>query len=283
MATFRRSQIGELTGSTGSLTFSKNKSGGIVKFKSTNKNRNTVKQAQNRNRFSQSNSAWHTLTDEEKNGWNFLGEKNNNTGLNEFISRNKILNEAAAKTIEITSQDIRPNDMSQTGRQIQNLTLIKSPSKLDLTRDINGNQNFPSNFVRTTQGTGVNFYTFRMNVVRTDKSIVEGFTSKIVASPLSDSAGNLQTLVIYGRNVKAQKSESRNNDDFSMLLSFPFWFATTPLAQTLSFVNFRAQGQRVRALFDRYLNRNSEVELSYRILNQVGDIYEVNRVFLFYS
>lgn len=283
MATFRRSQIGELTGSTGSLTFSKNKSGGIVKFKSTNKNRNTVKQSQNRNRFSQANSAWHTLTDEEKMGWNFLGAKNNNTGLNEFISRNKILNEAAAKTVEITSQDIRPNDMSQGGRQTQNITLVKSPGKLDLTKDLNGNQNFPSNFVRTTQGTGTSFYTFRMNVIRTDKSIVEGFTSNIVASPLADSSGNLQTLVIYGRNIKAQKSESRNNDDFSMLLSFPFWFATAPFSQTLNFFIFRAQGQRVRALFDRYLIRNSDVELSFRMLNKVGDIYEVNRTFLFYS
>lgn len=283
MATFRKNIVGDLSGSVGSITYSKNRSGGIVKFKSTNKNPNTVKQSQNRNRFAQSNGGWHTLSDEQKNKWNLLGEKNNNSGLNEFISRNKILNEAAAKTVQIVTGDIRPNDLPQGGRQIQNLTLIKSPSKLGPTRDINNNQNTPLYFKRTAQGTGTSFYTFRLNVIRTDKSIVEGFTDNIVASPLADSAGNLQTFVIYGRNLKAQESESRNDDDFSMLLSFPFWFATIPVNQPLRFIDFRAQGQRVRALFDRYLNRNSDVELSYRILNQVGDIYEVNRVFLFYS
>lgn len=93
MATFRRSQIGELTGSTGSLTFSKNKSGGIVKFKSTNKNRNTVKQAQNRNSFTQSNGGWHTLTDEQKNEFNNYAKSLNLTGLNVYLQLQKNISE----------------------------------------------------------------------------------------------------------------------------------------------------------------------------------------------
>lgn len=283
MATFRKNMVGDMSGSVGSITFSKNRSGGIVKFKSTNNNKNSTKQAQNRNSFSQSNGGWHTLTDEQKNGWNFLGEKNNNSGLNEFISRNKILNEAKSKTIFVFNSDIRPNDLPQGGRQIQNITLIKSPPLLNSTKDINNNQNFPLYFDITTQGIGSSYYSFKMYLIETDKPTVEGFTRKIFPNPLSDSAGNKQTLVIYGRNLKAQKSVSRGNDDFSMLLSFPFWTASGSLSITLDYILFRAYGQRVRALFDKYLIRNSEVELSFRILNEIGDIYELNRFFFFYS
>lgn len=279
----KSSEVINIKGSIAGVTFSNNASGGIIRLKSKNTNRKTLKQSNSRNRFAQANGGWHTLTDDQKILWKRAGSARKNSGLNEFVRVNKILNEASAKTVEITAADIRPNDMSQSGRKIQLINQIKEPPATDMVVDFNAGQQFANQVIRATQGTGTNYYTFRINFINTNESIVDSFLTYIDESPLSNSAGELQTLVIYGRNSKAQDSEFRYEDEFNMLLSFPFWFANSQLSQNLNFVIFRAQGSRVRALFDVYLKRNTNVELSFRVLSAGGKLTEISRNRYFYS
>lgn len=214
MATFRRSQIGELIGSTGSLTFSKNKSGGIVKFKSTNKNRNTVKQAQNRNSFSQANGAWHTLTDEEKNGWNQKGKLNNNSGMNEFLSSYKTSLDINSSLYVSTENIYRINGSSATLTSSYRNFSLKTPSLLPPTNDFNRGRFILNDFKFEILGTS-----FRNRLLLYFTKI-SGFPDYITYPNFFQSSNSaFLFLSIKYKLVGSQKATNINSTSWSTLLS----------------------------------------------------------------
>lgn len=280
MATLRNNNIGDIAGSIGGMTFSRNHTGGIVRFKTTNKNKNSKKQTANRNRFAVVNGGWHVLTDPIKAKWNEIAKQFNMTGINLFISCNKILNDANSKTVQININDIRPNDSGLGASTVLTINQIQNLNFVDNTFTVNNRLQIPRIVTITATGTGTSFYSFTMQF---NNIAVPGINNNFVYANTLNNHKNLnQTLVIYGRNSTAQRADSRP-DKFDMLLSFPFWISTINLSSKLTQIIFRAQGQRVRALFDQYLIRNRVCELKFCLLNSQGFLHEISRLRFTYT
>lgn len=123
----KSSEVFNLKGSVSGVTFSNNASGGIIRLKTKNTNRKTLKQSQNRNSFAQSNGGWHTLTDEQKMLWNRAGSARKNSGLNEFISYNKLISNVISKQINITNNFYSINGTILGGQTRGPFSLVKNP------------------------------------------------------------------------------------------------------------------------------------------------------------
>ena len=279
MARARNIPVGELSGSVGGLTFSKNRSGGLIKAKSNPVNRNTINQSSNRNRFSSTNSTWHSLTDSQKNEWNTLASKDNLSGLNLFISCNKNLMQMKTVLIDTPVTSYRPNNSILSGRFIKSPILLRSPyfnmGDFSFNR---GLQVAKSVITPNITATGTILY-FILSFIPTNLWNVLGL-SNIVYSDLMENSSNLkQTLIIYFREIKAQNSESRNNSDFKPLLSWKFFGGTSNINSPFISFYFGGTGFLIRSVFARKLRLGSTYELSYRIINQMGFMLELNRVF----
>ena len=233
MATFRRNMVGDLSGSVGSITFSKNRSGGIVKFKSTNNNKNSIKQAQGRNSFSQSNGGWHTLTDEQKMLWTTKFANNNKSGMNEFISRMQIAKILKSNILKGTGISVRLNNSAAVFNASVNFNFSKLPNPKKSTFFFNRNSlSYTGLVAQNGIDDPINYREFLFYVSRN-----KNYTNSIFPD-FSNSIDSKLFLAVYYFPPKTQESESKKVTA-KILFSTQVFYRSNTLSLNLSFVRFR--------------------------------------------
>ena len=280
MAVLRNKIVGDLSGSVGGMTFSKNRSGGIVKFKSTNKNPNTTKQAQNRNRFSAHNSSWHTLSDAEKMAWNEFGLKNNESGLNSFIKLNFNISSYKSNLFLSAPQTTIFYNSSASGSTIlNNIYRIKNPPVFPFINSVNNSSKFiKSGSIIPSSGSGFK-YEFIINYSDLDSSAVP---KKIVMQWLKDSVGRFLFFKLNYRLISSQKS-NYNNNPFSNLINLNSRSSNTNFTGNLLFSRIRISTANLSPKIVSLGLNNKEIELQFVIMNSDGQEFTLNNQYFTFS
>lgn len=268
--------IGELSGSVNGQTFARNKSGTIVRQKFSPCNPNTLKQAKNRTRFSQRNGAWHTLSDSQKNAWNTYGKQRNNTGLNEFIALNSNISQYL-NTVYIGGENFwRLNGGGLTWGVLVAFYLVKTPPKQPINNSVNNSNNNIKKATLTQISTGTRAYFLRLDFNKTLDNNLAGTTRFVFRNNANVSA----SLMMYYREVKAQNSESRNDKDFEILLSFVGYSRGTVSSVNLDYFVRNMVRLNFNNAIQSKINFGQMYELQFRIIYQDGQVQVLNNQFM---
>lgn len=271
--------IGELSGSINGQTFARNRTGTIVRQKFSPCNPNSLKQAKNRNRFSQRNNAWHTLTDEQKNAWNTYGKQRNNTGLNEFISLNLNLSNLINNYFTGVENLFRINALSQGYGTIIKFYNVKNPPKQHITTDLNNNTLVISSLKMNQFPSGTRSYFLQVFF----NFLGSSYTNTSFAQILRTKSGVNFSFIIYYREIKAQKSEFKTDSNFEVLFSQTCLRRAANVVITPNFLQRNMTRSILNSFITTKISLNKEYELQYRIQFEDGQQQILNNQYFTFT
>ncbi len=268
MAVFRSNIGGEMKGSIGGLTFSKNASGGIARFKSKNINRNTVKQSSNRNRFTQANSIWHTYTDVEKQI--FKSYDPAFTGINNAIFQNNFRLIFGNTNRNVQGFSFRINNGSVAYTVLPDFNLFFSYSNsivnsFNLNRQKIDNFSFFSNDSNTINSIRINL----VNLLPVSNSNLNFFRS---------TAGLPTAFILYVRPLLAQRF-SNNSGNFSPIFSYILKNRSATSSEIATFFSIRVPNSVWASRFVNQIYIGKEFEFKVLIFDSAFNHFWLDSFF----